>query len=69
MQVTSLGPDTLNKRQQKAQMKRVQDTHAKGQDALQGGLPHGAADEEEDKRGRGASYLARFDLGMEDDSN
>ena len=65
VQVTSLGAsqDTLNKRQLKAQRKKVQDTFAKGPDALQAGLPLGAAEEE--KRARGASYLARFDLGKE----
>ena len=65
VQVTSLGAsqDTLNKRQQKAQRKKVQDTYAKGPDALQGGQLIGAVEEE--KRGRGASYLARFDLGKE----
>lgn len=55
VQLTSLAPthDTLNKRQLKAQTKKVQTTLAKA-----AGLPL-----EEEKRGRGASYLARFDLG------
>ena len=55
VQLTSLSPthDTLNKRQLKAQTKKQQTTHAKP-----AGLPL-----EEEKRGRGASYLARFDLG------